>query len=93
MKAVAPEARLLVQLRDPVERYRSGVGQWQKRKENRGKSLNLWAGRKDAYARSFYAFALNRYVEAFGRDRVLILQFEQCLPTRPASTNALGFLA
>jgi hypothetical protein len=79
MKAVAPEARLLVQLRDPVERYRSGVGQWQKRKENRGKSLNLWAGRKDAYARSFYAFALSRYVEAFGRDRVLILQFEQCL--------------
>ncbi len=79
MKAVAPEAKLLVQLRDPVERYRSGVGQWQKRKENRGKSLNLWAGRKDAYARSFYAFSLSRYVEAFGRDRVLILQFEQCL--------------
>ena len=40
MKAVAPDARLLVQLRDPVERYRSGVGQWQKRKENRGKSLS-----------------------------------------------------
>ena len=79
MKAVAPDAKLLVLLRDPVERYRSGVGQWQKRKENRGKRLNLWAGRKDAYARSFYAFALRRYVEAFGRDRLLILQFEQCL--------------
>ena len=79
MKAVAPDAKLLVQLRDPVERYRSGVGQWQKRKENRGKALNLWAGRKDAYARSFYAFSLSRYVEAFGRDRVLILQFERCL--------------
>jgi hypothetical protein len=79
MRAVAPDAKLLVLLRDPVERYRSGVGQWQKRKENRGKALNLWAGRKDAYARSFYAFSLSRYVEAFGRDRILILQFERCL--------------
>mgnify|MGYP001582708265 FL=1 len=79
MKALAPETRLLVLLRDPVERYRSGVGQWQKHKERRGKRLNLWAGRKDAYARSFYAFALRPYVEAFGLDRLLVLQFEKCL--------------
>jgi len=79
MKTLAPEARLLVLLRDPVERYRSGVGQWQKHKERRGKRLNLWAGRKDAYARSFYAFALRPYVEAFGLDRLLVLQFEKCL--------------
>jgi hypothetical protein len=79
MKALAPEAKLLVLLRDPVERYRSGVGQWQKHKERRGKRLNLWAGRKDAYARSFYGFALRPYVEAFGLDRMLILQFEKCL--------------
>ena len=78
MKVVAPDAKLLVLLRDPVERYRSGVGQWQKRKERRGKRLNLWAGRKDAYARSFYGFCLKPYVEAFGRDRLLILQFERC---------------
>jgi hypothetical protein len=78
MKAVAPDAKILVLLRDPVERYRSGVGQWQKRKERRGKRLNLWAGRKDAYARSFYGFTLQRYVEAFGRDQMLILQFEKC---------------
>lgn len=79
MKALAPEAKLLVLLRDPVERYRSGVGQWQKHKERRGKRLNLWAGRKDAYARSFYGFALRPYVEAFGLERMLILQFEKCL--------------
>jgi hypothetical protein len=79
MKTLAPEAKLLVLLRDPVERYRSGVGQWQKHKERRGKRLNLWAGRKDAYARSFYGFALRPYVEAFGLERMLILQFEQCL--------------
>ena len=79
LKALAPEAKLLVLLRDPVERYRSGVGQWQKRKERRGKRLNLWAGRKDAYARSFYGYALRPYVEAFGRDQLLVLQFEKCL--------------
>lgn len=78
LKALAPQAKILVLLRDPVERYRSGVGQWQKRKERRGKPLNLWAGRKDAYARSFYGFALKPYVEAFGREQILILQFEQC---------------
>ena len=88
MKALAPEAKLLVLLRDPVERYRSGVGQWQKRKERRGKRLNLWAGRKDAYARSFYAFALRPYVEAFGRDQMLILQFEKCLQDPAGSTGA-----
>ena len=79
MRVVAPDARILVLLRDPVERYRSGVGQWQKHKQRRNKRLNLWAGRKDAYARSFYGFTLQPYVEAFGRERLLILQFEQCL--------------
>jgi hypothetical protein len=79
MKALAPDAKLLVLLRDPVERYRSGVGHWQEHKERRGKRLNLWAGRKDAYARSFYGFALRPYVEAFGLDRMLVLQFEKCL--------------
>jgi len=79
MEALAPDAKLLVMLRDPVERYRSGVGHWQKLKQRRGKRLNLWAGRKDAYERSFYAFALRPYIEAFGRERLLVLQFEQSL--------------
>jgi hypothetical protein len=79
IKAVAPQAKLLVLLRDPVERYRSGVGHWQKLKERRGKRLNLWAGRKDAFERSFYGFSLSRYVEAFGADQILIGQFEKCL--------------
>jgi hypothetical protein len=78
IEAAAPKAKIIVLLRDPVERYRSGVGQWQKRKELRGKRLNLWAGRKDAYTRSFYGFQLRRYVERLGRDQLLILQFEAC---------------
>ncbi|MFO7533880.1 MAG: sulfotransferase [Candidatus Limnocylindrales bacterium] len=93
MKALAPDAKLLVLLRDPVERYRSGVGQWQKHKERRGKRPNLWAGRKDAYARSFYAYALRPYVEAFGRERLLVLQFEKCLQDPAAEyQRTLAFL-
>jgi len=79
MKALAPDARLLVVLRDPVERYRSGVGHWQRAKARRGKPPNLKAGRRDALARSFYSFALRPYVEAFGLERLLILQFEKGL--------------
>ena len=78
LAATAPNAKIIVLLRDPVERYRSGVGQWQKRKERRGKRLNLWAGRKDAYARSFYGFQLQPYLEHFGREQMLVLQFEAC---------------
>jgi hypothetical protein len=76
--ALAPEAKLLVLLRDPVERYRSGVGEWQKRRERTGKRLNLWKARKDAHARSYYGFMLSHYVQRFGRERLLILQFEAC---------------
>lgn len=79
MYALAPEARLLVMLRDPVERYRSGVGHWQKLRQQRGLPPNLRAGRRDAYQRSFYAAALRPYIEAYGRDRLLVLQFEKSL--------------
>ena len=88
MKAVAPNAKILVLLRDPVERYRSGVGQWQKHKERQGMRLNLWAGRKDAYARSFYGFTLAPYFEAFGPQQILVLQLERCQRIRPRNTNA-----
>ena len=79
MYALAPEARLVVMLRDPVERYRSGVGHWQKLRRRRGLPPNLRAGRHDAYQRSFYAAALQPYIEAYGRDRLLVLQFEKSL--------------
>jgi hypothetical protein len=75
---VAPDARLITILRDPLERYRSGVGQWRKRKTRLGEELDLSRGRKDAYARSFYGFQLQRYAERLGRERMLVLQFERC---------------
>lgn len=78
LKGVAPDAKILVLLRDPVERYRSGVGQWQKHKERRGMPLNLWAGRKDAFSRSFYGYTLRPFMQAFDRKQILVLQFERC---------------
>jgi hypothetical protein len=76
--ACAPDAKLLALLRDPYERYRSGVGQWRKRKERLGLRLDMARGQKDAVARSFYGFQLRRYVEAYGSDRLLVLQLERC---------------
>jgi hypothetical protein len=78
IRACAPEAKLIAILRDPLERYRSGVGQWRKRKTRLGEPLDLARGTKDAYTRSFYGFQLQRYVEQLGRERLLVLQFERC---------------
>lgn len=78
IRACAPQAKLLAVLRDPLERYRSGVGEWRKRKIRLGKPLDLDRGTKDAFVRSFYAFELQRYVEAFGRHQLLALQLERC---------------
>lgn len=79
MVACAPEARILAILRDPVERYRSGVLEWMWGHARRGRPVALERARDDAFRRSFYAFSLQRFVSAYGPDRVLILQFERCL--------------
>jgi hypothetical protein len=71
--AAAPEARLLVLLRDPVERFRSGL------------SYRLAQGAEptgatvaDAVRQGFYARWLRRYFDYFDADRVLVLQYEAC---------------
>lgn len=72
LKRVAPDVRVLAILRDPVERYRSAVThnlQFRRRAE-----LN-----RDAYALGLYHDQLRRLVHVFGRERVLVLQFERCL--------------
>jgi hypothetical protein len=78
MRACAPEAKLLAILRNPVERYRSGVAEWIRGKDRRGRPGRLASGREDALVRSFYGFPLERFIQAFGRQRVLIQQFEKC---------------
>ncbi len=69
----APEARLLVLLRDPVERLRSGL------------YFRLGGGAPDdettaaeAVRLGFYARSLRRYLDYFPREQILVLQYERC---------------
>jgi len=71
LKRAAPDVRVLAILRDPIERYRSAA------------THNLQFPRtgelhRDAYAMGLYHNQLRRLVHVFGRERILVLQFERC---------------
>jgi sulfotransferase family protein len=76
-----PDARILLLLRDPVERYVSGV-------EFDRQFLNYRPGKmgltleiiiEQQRERSYYANQVAEVLDAFPRDQVLILQYERCL--------------
>jgi hypothetical protein len=76
LRQAAPEARLLVLLRDPVERFRSG----RTLAENRftvGSTAR--AAANAAFNRGLYADQLLRLWQAFPREQVLVLQYERCV--------------
>ena len=76
LREAAPEARLLVLLRDPVERFRSG----RTLAENRltvGSTAR--AAANAAFNRGLYADQLLRLWRAFPREQVLVLQYERCV--------------
>lgn len=73
----APDARILVMLRDPVERYRSGIAREERLADEDGTPLEI-AIVGDAVYRSMYAQQLERLFELFPRERVLVLQHERC---------------
>jgi hypothetical protein len=77
LREAAPEARILVILRDPVERYRSGAARMVRLAEERERPLRL-VEIADAMWRSFYYEQLKRLFELYQRERVLVLQFERC---------------
>lgn len=70
----APAAKALVLLRDPFERYRSGVAHELRSRRRRDPAI---AG--DALARSCYAAQLERLHEVIDPAQVLVLQFERCV--------------
>jgi hypothetical protein len=78
LRRAAPDARLLVMLRDPVARYRSAIARLQRLAEERGDRV-LMAQVSDATWRGFYFQQLRRVFELFPRDQVLVLQFERCV--------------
>jgi len=73
----APDVRLLVMLRDPVERYRRQLAKNPEASRS-GSATGLQVA-ADALARSLYAPQLRRLLRHFPRERVLILQFESCV--------------
>lgn len=76
LRQAAPDARLLVLLRDPVERFRSG----RTLAENRftvGSTAR--AAANAAFNRGLYADQLLRLWSAFPREQTLVLQYERCV--------------
>jgi hypothetical protein len=76
LRQAAPEARLLVLLRDPVERFRSG----RTLAENRfAVGSTARAAANAAFNRGVYADQLLRLWSVFPREQVLVLQYERCV--------------
>lgn len=72
----APQTRLLVLLRDPVERFRSGLTLTENRLSI---GWNARAAVGGGYARGLYADQLLRLWQVFPREQVLVLQYERCV--------------
>jgi Sulfotransferase domain len=70
----APEAQLLVIVRDPVERFVSGLTHSQL---VRGSHLGTVVA--ESVGRGFYTAALRRWMTAFEPGRMLVLQYERCV--------------
>jgi transglutaminase-like putative cysteine protease len=74
----APGARILVLLRDPVDRYASGFARESRLARQRGEGGIAPEMVQEQRARGFYADQVERVLATFPRDRVLILQYERC---------------
>jgi hypothetical protein len=73
----APDARLLFMVRDPVERYRSGLA-LQALQGSDMSALERAHFSSDAAHRGRYAEQLRRLRASFPSDRILVLQYEHC---------------
>ena len=70
----APRTRVLALVRDPVERFRSGLAH---HRRHRGKvTVETY---QDALTRGFYHDALSRWTRYFPQAQILVLQYERCI--------------
>ena len=74
----APRAKILVMLRDPVDRYASAYARENRLARERGEPGIAPAMVEQQVERGFYASQVQSTLETFGRERVLILQYERC---------------
>jgi hypothetical protein len=78
IEAVAPEAKLLTIVREPVDRYRSGLNQWYDENRRRSLKRDEKSGKREARMRGFYGRQVQRLMDVVGPERVLVLQYERC---------------
>lgn len=76
----APDAKLLALVRDPVERYRSGLPQWRRYHTSTGDDevAAEETAKRQAFSRGLYGRQLSELAESVGRERILVLQYERC---------------
>jgi Sulfotransferase family len=74
MAKAAPDTRLLVILRDPVQRFRSGLAH-----QIRNGADHVGSSQAEALGRSLYADSLRRWRANFPAEQLLVLQYEQCV--------------
>jgi Sulfotransferase family len=83
IRRAAPDARILVLLRDPLERFRSGLrhelGRFVQEVPRRRRQYAGALSASSALSRSLYTWQLRNLFREFDRDRVLILQYERCV--------------
>jgi hypothetical protein len=72
LKTAAPDAKILVSLRDPVERFISGLRMMNPAERDPATIAD------DAFRRGLYHDQLRRLLTYFDRERLLVLQFERC---------------
>ena len=70
----APEAKLLLLLRDPVQRFRSGLAA-----QVRSGANHVGTAQAGALTRSLYAAALRRWQAHFPDQQLLVMQYEACV--------------
>jgi len=70
----APKARVLVLLRDPVDRFRSGLTHT----DDASRAALSQGDTAGAFQRGLYGQQLQRVIDAFPREQILIQQYEAC---------------
>lgn len=82
----APQAKILVMLRNPIDRYMSHVNHLIQNRGRRfgvtGDEAKLFASHSvvpEAYLHTLYGLGLSRLLSLFPRERILVLQYERCV--------------
>ncbi|MBX3030212.1 MAG: sulfotransferase [Chloroflexi bacterium] len=83
LREAAPDTRIILILRDPLDRYISGrafLERFRTRNTKRGMTQSMYSRRavEESFTRSQYADQVESILEVFPREQLLVLQFEAC---------------